>query len=885
MKKLSKKLLAVLLVIAMLVPTGALMVNTSAEDTSYNVGDIIEFGSYPQDEVTDSTYVGKTTTFNGKTYSVEPLEWRVLKVENGKALLLTEEVIDNKCYNSTSATVDGYYGNNYAHSDIREWLINDFYNTAFSNAEKNCMVATTLDNSAAPTDINTSGSYTKYSSEPTTDNVFLLSKDEANTYASKYFRTTATDYAISLGYQLYSGAGSVVGDNWTLRTAGNNTYQIYTVHVRWGEHVTYFNWYDDTITTPRGVRPAIYLDLDAYASEGDDGFDENGGFTPSTPSDTSEFCLIITINSGGYVSDFSVKFSGPIVFGMEIDIWNIQNAYLADGETINISLKDNMGDFWSEMLPEIILKHDNGFSFEGGENISYTWDVGYAEVGDDSEGDASGPQFPAGYDPLLDKYGFTNPSQVVESKIYKTVYGTVKGVWLSFIHENNKAHGLCYGMASTTAALLQNRTAIKSFSLLSPEMNLGNVEFITNIYDSSYSSCFNMSVLDFIKYGYVYQFATDRDSTINNLRNLYSSINANINGRGSAVVISIWHGTKNNRKHGHAILATGIKETNNEYIIMIDDSNFFEQTELSISKDFSSWSYSVDNTFLSDGSAYNYNSSNGIIGYDIPGSVVYQLGILAGKKAKSSMNYLNDNKLLVSSTSSLIENANLSEIFVTEKTDSDTNKLTKLYWIDEDIHAIELSAKENNSEITISDINSSVSVILDSNEHASFYVDDNTTNKVSYTSEKNKNANISFTSVDDAGEILTTTLTGTTNGDEVTATETEDGIQVTGLNDITVTYETPDGTAETKANVNDGSTVNITLNDDENTVKTDWTCKHFDENHDGICDACSEDFTKSCSCSCHGNSFIQFLFKIITFLRKLFGMEQYHYCDCGKAHW
>lgn len=224
---------------------------------NYNVGDVIEFGTYKQSAIKNEN--GETIGFN-----VEPLRWRILKIENGKALLFTEEVIDNKYYNSTSATVNGYYGNNYAHSDIREWLINDFYNTAFSSAEKTCIVATTLDNSAAPTSYNASGSYTKYSSESTTDKVFLLSKDEANTYASKYFRTTATDYAISLGYQLYSGAGSVVGDNWTLRTAGNNTYQIYTVHVRWGEHVTYFNWYDDTITTPRGVRPAIYVDLENY---------------------------------------------------------------------------------------------------------------------------------------------------------------------------------------------------------------------------------------------------------------------------------------------------------------------------------------------------------------------------------------------------------------------------------------------------------------------------------------------------------------------------------------------------------------------------------------------------------------------------------------------
>lgn len=64
-----------------------------------------------------------------------------------------------------------------------------------------------------------------------------------------------------------------------------------------------------------------------------------------------------------------------------------------------------------------------------------------------------------------------------------------------------------------------------------------------------------------------------------------------------------------------------------------------------------------------------------------------------------------------------------------------------------------------------------------------------------------------------------------------------------------------------------------------------WVCKHPDENHDGICDSCSEDFTKSCSCSCHSNAFMQFLHKILCFLYRIFGMEQYRYCGCGKAHW
>ena len=230
-----------------------------AAETTYAVGDIVEFGNYKQNGIKNA---------NGEIigFDLAPIKWRIIKIENGKALLLSEEIIDSKPYNSTSATVDGYYANNYAHSDIREWLINDFYNTAFSTIEKNMILSTTLDNSACATDVNASGSYTKYSSESTTDKVFLLSKSEADSYAVNYFKTTVTDYAYANGF--VPGSGTEPSNHWLLRTAGNNTYQIYTVHIRWGKYKTYFNWYDDTISILHGVRPAICVDLDYFQETG-----------------------------------------------------------------------------------------------------------------------------------------------------------------------------------------------------------------------------------------------------------------------------------------------------------------------------------------------------------------------------------------------------------------------------------------------------------------------------------------------------------------------------------------------------------------------------------------------------------------------------------------
>ena len=40
------------------------------------------------------------------------------------------------------------------------------------------------------------------------------------------------------------------------------------------------------------------------------------------------------------------------------------------------------------------------------------------------------------------------------------------------------------------------------------------------------------------------------------------------------------------------------------------------------------------------------------------------------------------------------------------------------------------------------------------------------------------------------------------------------------------------------------------------------------------------------TCLCHSqNALFKFIWKILIFFCKLFGVEKYHYCECGKAHW
>ena len=84
-------------------------------------------------------------------------------------------IIDAAIYDSNS--------NNYAESEIREWLNNDFYNTAFNDLQKEIINTVLVDNSARSTNPDNNAMYwnsgkNNYASSNTSDKVWLLSVQE-----------------------------------------------------------------------------------------------------------------------------------------------------------------------------------------------------------------------------------------------------------------------------------------------------------------------------------------------------------------------------------------------------------------------------------------------------------------------------------------------------------------------------------------------------------------------------------------------------------------------------------------------------------------------------------------------------------------------------------
>ncbi len=124
----------------------------------------------------NGTTVAQDSANSYKYFKVEPIRWRKLTDNySGKKLLLAENILVNHRYAESS--------NNYANSEIREYLNGTFWNTAFTDSEKSMIDETDVDNSAAST-TDARGNLeqaTSYACGTTKDKIFLLSEKEVTT--------------------------------------------------------------------------------------------------------------------------------------------------------------------------------------------------------------------------------------------------------------------------------------------------------------------------------------------------------------------------------------------------------------------------------------------------------------------------------------------------------------------------------------------------------------------------------------------------------------------------------------------------------------------------------------------------------------------------------
>lgn len=165
MAKKGKKLLALMLVAALVLGggNGGVIqaaedyevkdpVNTMADGTGITTWDCVYFGNYIQK---DANGDGKVTDEDEK----QPIKWRVLSVEeDGTALLLADKLLDMQPFDKNGK-------NDWEACTLRTWLNSTFLNAAFTEAEQEAIAETELETESAAT---------------VTDNIYLLSLEEVS---------------------------------------------------------------------------------------------------------------------------------------------------------------------------------------------------------------------------------------------------------------------------------------------------------------------------------------------------------------------------------------------------------------------------------------------------------------------------------------------------------------------------------------------------------------------------------------------------------------------------------------------------------------------------------------------------------------------------------
>ncbi|SEG58873.1 DUF6273 domain-containing protein [Paenibacillus sp. UNC499MF] len=211
-------------------------------------GEIITFGTYPQ-------------SADGKERAIE---WRVLQNSGSELLVISEFILDCKRYHGKSADLRwrDCTEMTWHDCDLREWLNNGFYNSAFNAGEKPFIKTThCTDNGENCPD--------------TEDKVFLLSaaeiKDLTGIHGKDLRRAVGTDFAKSKksdGCRLYvydktNLDNYIVKDGektgcswWWLRTQGNKPSRACFI----GPGCSIRSYGNNSIDG-YGVRPAFNLNL------------------------------------------------------------------------------------------------------------------------------------------------------------------------------------------------------------------------------------------------------------------------------------------------------------------------------------------------------------------------------------------------------------------------------------------------------------------------------------------------------------------------------------------------------------------------------------------------------------------------------------------------
>lgn len=216
-------------------------INSQSKD-SYHTESLTEKTTDEKEEIVDATAcvlnIGDEVYFGA--YQNENLQWKVIDVDGVNALLVCNNVIEQKPYDEKEEY------NTWNQCSLRDWLNNEFYETTFDNNEQNAIIETQL--------VNTKNSdYGTDGGEDTSDKIFILSLDEIRLY---FGEVESRVCPLSTYVTLKSTLPKSGLYYWWVRTPGRYSDEVACIdNDGWINSQGNFASYSDG-----GVRPALWVD-------------------------------------------------------------------------------------------------------------------------------------------------------------------------------------------------------------------------------------------------------------------------------------------------------------------------------------------------------------------------------------------------------------------------------------------------------------------------------------------------------------------------------------------------------------------------------------------------------------------------------------------------
>lgn len=530
-----------------------------AAEKTYKVGDIVEFGSYPQSKVTDSSLVSalnkaskKWVSYgyysgDGSNGSMKPGGWMEYAdfTYNGtkyRAVTFSQYRPYYTSYSSSSGYTyqddNGYTPNNiyYFKYEPLEWRVLD-PKTGF-------VICKNIIDSQAYSNITYN-----YENENWND---AEHTHYANDYATSSIRKWLNDDFYNTAFSASQKANILTTE------LDNRAYS--TSYSKYDSETTYdkvflLSW-SEMQNTAYGF-PANIGTSSARQAKGTDYAKCQGLWVSS-----SNECSTQRLRSAGNYSDYTCYVNS---YGLPNYYWGVDLTNYGVRPAIKIS---NLGS---------ITNNTATYAPDSSEP---------ATASSNSKSDTS-RHFPRGYKFEEDSYNFSNYGDTISKKYFTTLYGAEKGKLL--YKKYHKQGGLCFGMAYTTAAIYNGYPSCSKISTLDKGLfkykyceNIRDIlnEKVRRVVDPTMRKTVISSKLpigenvigieDYIKYAFVYQFSKtvsdtsvwcDNANVILDLAKQYTDENK--------IGLTIGITEKDKGMGGHRVLVVGYEGND----ILVDDPN------------------------------------------------------------------------------------------------------------------------------------------------------------------------------------------------------------------------------------------------------------------------------------------------------------------------